>query len=52
VPTSHAAALAKYLLANRVVVSRPEPCTPETQTVTLIGKVDVEALEKLLSDWQ
>lgn len=52
VPVGRAAALAKYLLTNGVVVSRPEPCTADTQTVTVVGKVDAAALQGLLDGWE
>jgi hypothetical protein len=52
VPTSHCRDLAAYLLGNRVVVSRPAPCTPDTQTVTIVGKIDAKTVQQLLNRWE
>jgi hypothetical protein len=52
VPNSRCDALLTYLRGSGLQVSRPEPCTADTQTVSLVGTVDAVAVQKLLSRWE
>jgi hypothetical protein len=52
VPSGRSAALVSYLRRSGLHVSPPGPCTADSETVALLGKVDADAIKRLLDGWK